>query len=137
VNRDRGSADVLGLVLIFPAALGLAMLVLWLGRQVDTSAQVQAASDAAAQAAARQRDAGLAAAAASTIVTTMLSDVEACSTGPAVTIDTSQWRSGGTVTVTVSCIPETNDLRLGGATTREITGTSTATLDSYRAGALP
>ena len=128
---------MLGLVLIFPAALGLAMLVLWLGRQVDTSAQVQAASDAGAQAAARQRGAAQAAAAASRIVTTMLGDVEACSTGPEITIDTSQWRSGGTVTVTVSCQPTTSDLRLGGATTRAITGTSTATLDSYRAGALP
>lgn len=137
MTRDRGSADVLGLVLIFPAALGLAMLVLWLGRQVDTSAQVQAASDAAAQAAARQRDAGQAVTAASTIVNTMLTDVEACSNGPSVTVDTSQWRSGGTVTVTVSCTPATADLRLGGATTRVITGSSTATLDAYRAGALP
>ena len=47
--------NALGLVLIAPVAVALAMLILWIGRKVDTDAQVQAASSAAAQAAARQR----------------------------------------------------------------------------------
>ena len=53
--RNRRSGGTLGLVVIFPAMLGLALLVLFLGRQVDTRSQVQAAADAAAQAAALQR----------------------------------------------------------------------------------
>jgi Flp pilus assembly protein TadG len=139
VTRDRGAADVLGLVLIFPALLGLAVLVLWLGRQVDTSAQVQSASDAAAQAAARQRDAQSATVAAESIAAMMLDEVEACVGGAEVTVDTSAWRPGGSVTVSVACTPATSDLRLGAApqTSRSITGTSTATLDSFRSGPLP
>jgi Flp pilus assembly protein TadG len=128
---------VLGLVLIFPAALGLAILVLWLGRQVDTAAQVQAASDAAAQAAARQRAPEQAVNAAHAVAHTMLGDVEACSSGPDVRVDVSQWRSSGIVTVTISCRPRTDDLRLIAASPAEISGTSVATLDRFRAGVLP
>jgi Flp pilus assembly protein TadG len=138
VTRDSGSADVLGLVLIFPAMLGLTVLVLWLGRQVDTSAQVQAASDAATQAAARQRDPRAATSAATSVAWMMLDEVEACRGGADVVVDTSAWRAGGSVTVTVSCTPATSDLRLvAPADARPITGTSTATLDSFRSGPLP
>ena len=63
-RRDRGEANALGLVLIAPVAVGLAMLILWTGRKVDTDAQVQAASSAAAQSAARQRNPASAVAAA-------------------------------------------------------------------------
>lgn len=138
MRPDRGSAEVLGLVLVFPAMLGLAMLVLWLGRQVDTSAQVQAASDAATQAAARQRDAHAAMTAATSVASMMLDDVAACRGGADVVVDTSAWRPGGSVTVTVSCTPATADLRLVAPTdARPIVGSSTATLDSFRSGPLP
>ena len=35
LGRDRGAADALGLVLIAPAVIGLAILVVALGRGVD------------------------------------------------------------------------------------------------------
>jgi hypothetical protein len=54
-GRDLGGADALGLVLMFPVMLGLAVLILFLGRQVDTRSQIQAAADAAAQSAVLQR----------------------------------------------------------------------------------
>jgi len=79
---DRGEANALGLVLIAPVAIALAVLVLWTGRKVDTDAQVQAASSAAAESAAQQRNASSAVAAARATAAAMLVDVVACSGGP-------------------------------------------------------
>ena len=60
VRRDRGAADALALVLIAPAVIGLAVLVVMLGRSVDSRAQAQSAAEAAAQAAALERSPGAA-----------------------------------------------------------------------------
>ena len=54
-GRDRGAAEALGLVLIAPVAIGLALLVVFLSRQVDARAQVRTAAESAAQAAAQER----------------------------------------------------------------------------------
>ena len=136
-RRDRGAADVLGLVLIAPAALGLAILILWIGRQVDTDAQVQAASSAAAQAAARQRTPAAALAAARTTVAAMLVDVKACPGGPSVLIDTADFRPGGAVTVTVSCSPQRSDVALAAPRAATFTAEATASIDAFRSAALP
>ena len=134
---DRGEANALGLVLIAPVAVALAVLILWIGRKVDTDAQVQAASSAAAQSAALQRNPMAAVAAAQSTATLMLSDVQACSGGPAVTVDASQFRAGGEVTVVVSCSPQRSDLALAGPERAMFTASSTASVDPYRAVALP
>ena len=51
---DRGSTDALGLALLVPAALGLAVVIIFLGRGVDSRATVQSAAESAAQAAAQE-----------------------------------------------------------------------------------
>jgi Flp pilus assembly protein TadG len=135
--RDRGEANALGLVLIAPVAIALAILILWIGRKVDTDAQVQAASSAAAQAAARQRNPLAAVAAAQSTATLMLTDLQACSGGPAVSIDASQFRAGGEVTVVVTCSPERSDLALSGPDSATFSASSTALIDPYRADGLP
>ncbi len=134
---DRGEANALGLVLIAPVAVALALLILWVGRKVDTDAQVQAASSAAAQAAARQRNPASAVTVARSTVAAMLSDVNACSDGPAVSIDASDFRAGGQVIVMVSCSPRRSDLALSGAAAATFTATSTASIDPYRSVGLP
>ena len=130
---DRGAADVLGLVLIFPAILALAILVLWLGRQVESTAEVQTASEAAAQAAARQRSPGEAANAARRTAELILSRSSACAGATAVSLDASGWRPGGRISVTVRCTPRRDDLALAGPASRTVAATATATIDPYRA----
>jgi hypothetical protein len=136
-RRDRGEANALGLVLIAPVAIALAIMILWIGRKVETDAQVQAASSAAAQVAARQRSPLAAVAAAQSTAELMLTDVQACLGGPAVSIDASQFRAGGEVTVVVSCSPQRSDLALAGPERATFTASSTALIDPYRSEALP
>jgi hypothetical protein len=113
------------------------MLILWIGRKVDTDAQVQAASSAAAQAAARQRSPATAAAAAQSTAALMLTDVKACSGGPMVSIDASQFRPGGEVTVVVGCSPQRADLLLPHTNAVTFSASSTASIDFYRSVDVP
>lgn len=136
-QRDRGAADALGLVVIFPAMLGLALLVLFLGRQVDTRSQVQSAADAAAQAAALQRDVAAARDAAGRTATAMLTDASACPGGPDVSIDAAAWAPGGRITVTVACSPSRQGFAAIAAPARTFSATSTARIDPNRAPELP
>jgi len=139
VNRssDRGEANALGLVLIAPVAIALAVVILWTGRRVDVDAQVQAASSAAAQAAAHQRNVGAAVAAAQDTADAMLVDVTACAGGPMVSIGAANFRPGGDVTVVVSCSPARSDLALAGPSAATFTASSTASIDMYRSAGLP
>ena len=139
MNRphDRGEANALGLVLIAPVALALAILILWTGREVDTDAQVQAASAAAAQAAVLQRTPAAAASAARSTAMAMLGDAKACSGGPVVSIDTSEFHPGGEVTVTISCAPQRSDLSLVSPPPASFAAAATATIDVHRAAGLP
>jgi len=135
--HDRGAADVLGLVLIFPAILGFALLLLFLGRQVDATAQLQAASDAAARAAAQERGVDDAIAAATAAAASVLTDARACPGGPQIQIDAGGWRPGGQVSVTVTCTPRRDDLDLIAPPQRILSATSSASIDRYRAPDLP
>lgn len=135
--RDRGEANALGLVLIAPAAIGVALLVLWIGRKVDTDAQVQAASSAAAQAAARQRTAGEADVSARATAEAMLTDVKACAGGASVVVDTAQFHPGGVVNVVVTCTPTLSDFSPLVPRPTSFAASASATIDPYRAGALP
>ena len=136
-SSDRGEANALGLVLIAPLAIALAIVVLWTGRKVDTDAQVQAASSAAAQSAAHQRDASAAVRAAQATADAMLVDVVACAGGPSVSIAAANFRPGGDVTVAVSCSPARADLALSGAPSTTFRASSTASIDVYRSAGLP
>jgi Flp pilus assembly protein TadG len=134
---DRGEGQVLGLVLIAPVALGIALLVLWVGRTTDAEAQVQAASAAAAQAAARQRTPAAGVAAAQRVAAASLADASTCAGGPTVTLSAPAWRPGSAITVSVRCHPDRADLGGLAPRARELAATAAATIDPYRAGAMP
>jgi hypothetical protein len=136
-HRDAGEANALGLVLIAPVGIALAVLILSIGRNVDTDAQVQSASSAAAQAAARQRTPQGALVAARSTAALMLTDAKACSGGAAVSIDASEFRAGGEVTVVVRCTPQRSDLVLSASGSSSFSASSTALIDPYRADGLP
>lgn len=133
VRGDSGSSDALGMALIAPAALGLAVVILFLGRGVDSRATVQIAAESGAQAAAQERTRSAAVAAGTAAATAMLVDDASCS-GPSVVVDTTEFAPGGVVSVTVSCTVSTRGFELinppePGSTV----ATAIATIDPFRA----
>jgi Flp pilus assembly protein TadG len=133
LRGDRGSSDALGMALIAPAALGLAIVILFLGRSVDSRATVQVAAESGAQAAAQERTHRAAVTAGTAAATAMLVDEDTCST-PRVVVDTAQFAPGGVVRVTVSCTVSTSGLELINPPSPDaLTATAIATIDPFRA----
>ncbi len=132
-TRDRGAADALGLVLVAPAAIGLAVLVVALGRDVDARAQLRSAAAAGAQAATLERSSAAATSAAERVVAAMLVDRDVCPGGPEVTVDYPTATAGGTVAVAVRCRGSDRGLELVRSGSRAEWFRATATLDRFRA----
>lgn len=132
---DRGAVEVVASILIAPVVVAFAVLVFFLGRQVDSRASVRVAADSAAQAAARQRDPAAADAAARSTATEMLGASTTCEGGPTVAVDLSDFRPGGLVTVDITCTTGSNDLTAVAAPSRTFTGHGAAVIDTYRAEA--
>ena len=131
--RDRGSSDALGLALVAPAAIGLALVIVFIGRGVDSRATVQSAAESAAQAAAQERTIIGARAAAEQVGAAMLLDPTSCA-APRVVVDTSDFRPGGQVAVTVSCTVSTDGLEpINPPTPGPTSATAFATIDPLRA----
>jgi len=132
--RDaRGSSDALGLALLVPAAIGLAVVIIFLGRGIDSRATVQNAAESAAQAAAQERSVPAAIAAADEVGRAMLVDPTSCSS-PSVSVDVSDFRPGGRVAVTVSCTVSADGLELiNPPSTGATTATAFAAIDPLRA----
>jgi Flp pilus assembly protein TadG len=107
---DDGSSDALGMALIAPAALALAIAVLLISRGVDSRATAQSAAEAAAQAAAQQRNRGDAQAAAERVGAAMLIDSATCA-APSVRLG-GAFVPGETISVTVSCSTSNAGLEL-------------------------
>jgi Flp pilus assembly protein TadG len=134
LRRDDGSSDALGMALIAPAAIALAIAVLFISRGVDTRATAQTAAEAAAQAAAQERSLGAAQAAAQDVGDAMLVDVTTCANPSVDTITESGFVAGGTVVVTVTCNRKVDDLGLIGPTSdNDARYTAYAVIDTFRA----
>jgi Flp pilus assembly protein TadG len=129
---DVGATDALGLALLAPASIGLALAIVFLGRGVDARATTQIAAEAAAQAAAQERTPASAEAAAQRIGAEMLDDRTSCS-APTVDVDTSDFRPGGVVGVTVWCGVSTDGLELiSPPSGRRVGATAMAMIDPFR-----
>ena len=141
-GRDRGAADALGLVLIAPAVIGLAILVVALGRGVDARAQVRSAAEASAQAAALERDAGSATLAANNVARAMLVDSDTCS-NPAVAVTYPQSGSPGPglsfglVEVTIRCEVSNRGVEVVQSGSHEESVTAFASVDLFRQSGAP
>ena len=129
---DHGSSDALGLALIAPAALGMAIVILFLGRGVDSRATVQVAAESGAQAAAQERTTAGAITAGRSAARAMLIDEQTCS-NPSVSVDISAFQPGGEVAVTVTCSVSTAGLELIRPQAQTQTATAFATIDPLRA----
>ena len=129
---DRGSTDALGLALLAPAAIALAVVIVFLGRNIDGRATAHTAAEAAAQAAAQERSPAAAIAAARAVGGSMLVDHTSCAR-PRVDVDTSGFRPGGRVRVTVSCTASTTGLELiGPQRPQAMTATAIAPIEPFR-----
>lgn len=128
---DDGSSDALGVALIAPAAIALAIAVLLISRGVDSRATAQSAAEAAAQAAAQQRNRGDAAAAAEQVGAAMLTDGSTCAS-PSVRLG-GVFAPGETISVTVSCPTSSAGLELvPSSPTGPQTYTAYAVIDPFR-----
>ena len=131
---ERGASDVVGLALLAPAALGLALVLLFLSRQVDGRATAQSAAEAAAQAAAQERTPSDAVRAARTVGAAMLVDESTCAS-PTVLVDVSRFLDpiAGVVAVEVRCTTSTAGLEpIGAPEGRTHGATAWATVDPFR-----
>lgn len=141
-GRDRGAADALGLVLLAPAVIGLAVLVVALGRGVDAQAQVRSSAEAAAEAAALERGESDALRAGELVALSMLVDVDSCAR-PEVVVDyptrpaPDSGISSGIVAVTVKCSVSDRGIAAVQAGDRLTTATAYASIDFFRFGPRP
>jgi Flp pilus assembly protein TadG len=135
---DRGAAEALGLVVIAPAVIGLALLVVMLGRSVESEAQLRTAAEAAAQAAALERTHDAAHAAAERLVDDMLRNDTTCERDRRrVDVPNEPGRgvgmSAGLIEVTVTCTMSNRGVEVI-TDDRTESVTAYATVDQFRAG---
>lgn len=137
VRRDRGAAEAYGLVLLAPAVIGLALLVVSLGRSVESEAQVRTAAEAAAQAGALERTHGAARSAAERVAAEMLVDSTTCS-NRTVSVPNAPDRGigmgAGMIEVTISCTVPNDGVEEVQAADILRSATAYATVDQFRAG---
>lgn len=131
IRGESGSADAVGMALIAPAMVGLALVIMFLGRGVDGRATVHGAAESAAQAAARERSPAAALRAARRVGSAMLVDDQSCAS-PLFDVDVSGFAPGGIVAVTVSCTSSTAGLELVAGTGHTYSATAHATIDRFR-----
>jgi len=136
-DRDRGAAEALGLVLLAPAVIGLALLVVSLGRRVESEAQVRTAAEAAAQAAALERTHAAGALAAERVAREMLVNDKTCD-DLTVSVPNEPGRGvgmrAGLIEVTVRCTQGNDGLEVVQPNDVVQAATAFATVDRFRAG---
>ena len=130
--RERGSATT-ELVVLTPVLIMVLLFVVALGRISSSRSEVDAAARDAARDAANGRSVADAVANASTAARADLDDAGVICRSLSVTLDTNNFRAGGTVTVTISCTVALQDLGLGLPSSRTITARYTEPIDVYRA----
>lgn len=128
---ERGSGEVLGLVLITPLVVAVALIVVFVGRRVDAAATVRSAAAAGAQAAVLERSAAEADAAARIVASRMLDANPNC-TSVRVEVDTAAFRPGGSVTVTAGCAVSASGVEPVVGRPTWAVSSAAATVDPYR-----
>jgi Flp pilus assembly protein TadG len=136
-HRRRSTGAVsLELVLITPIFLLLLDFAVLGGRLTESQSRVDDAAHAGARAASLQRTVAGADVAANQIVTDTLGQTDASCQTYRVSVDTSTFRAGGTVAVTVDCDVLLRDLSwLPLPGTRTVSGSFVSAVDTYRGSA--
>ena len=131
-DRERGSATT-ELVLLTPLFIVLLLFVVALGRLSTAREDVDAAARDAARAASDARSIARADSDGQAAGHAAIREGDASCRRLTITIDTSNFRPGGTVTARVACVADYADLtRLGVPGSRTIDSTFIAPVDQYR-----
>lgn len=129
---ERGSAAV-ELVLLTPVLVSLLLLTVALGRLASVNGTVSDAARDAARSAANARTAVEARNTATLLARSLLDENVAGCDSPSVIVDTSDWRSGGSVAVIVRCpVPLTDVAGFGIGGTRTVEARFVEPLDRWK-----
>ena len=129
--NDEGQA-LAELVIVLPVLLLVALLMIFFGRIESAQGDVEAAARAGVEAAVIQGNAALAQSSATAAVTsTLASDHMACPS-PSVSTNVTNFVSGGSVSVMVTCVANLSDIAAPGLPgAKTLSATSTAPIDPY------
>ncbi len=136
LHGERGDSGPLEVVILVPVVLALIALVVAFGRTTTARNDVTFAARSAARAAAQAQTAGAAASRAEQVVDASLAGSGLSCASHDVTVDASDLRPGGHVTVTVSCdvsLADVGDLHLA-LGDRTLSATATEVIDRVRGG---
>lgn len=130
---DRGSS-IIELAIVTPIVIVLLFTMVALGRYSENKILVEQASAAAARAASLTSSPGQAGQAAQTAAQDTLSGAGLACAQMSAAVDTSAFRPGGQVSVTVTCTANMSQLALIGVPgSSSLSYTSTAPLEAFRA----
>jgi len=131
---ERGSIAV-EVAVIAPAFIFLMLLVVFAGKVSEAEGNVERAASAAARAASLRQHPSDATTDAETAAEENLAQAGVPCTTLTTAVDTSDFRAGGTVTVTVTCEASMADVTLLGVPgTRVLTAQVVEVIDTYRGG---
>jgi Flp pilus assembly protein TadG len=131
-RADEGTTSV-ELVLVAPVFLAALLLVVGLGRIVEAEGRVQGAARDAARAASVARSAVSAAEAARGAAAVNLEERGVSCTAFEVLVDTTNFRPGGQVRVSVACTADLSGLGMSGLPgSKTLRSEATAPLEQYR-----
>ena len=120
------------LVIVAPLLLLVALLMIFFGRIESAQGDVEAAARAGVEAAVVQSNAALAQSSASAAVTATLSSEHMACPSPIVTTNVTNFYSGGSVSVVVTCVSRLSDVAAPGIPgARTLSASSTAPIDPY------
>lgn len=133
-HGERGSIAV-EVAVIAPAFIFLMLLVVFAGKVAEANGNVERAASEAARSASLRQHAGDATADAQVAAEQNLSRAGVACVALDTAVDTSDFRAGGTVTVTVTCRASMADVTLLGVPgTRTFTARAVEVIDTYRSG---
>ena len=120
------------LVIIAPVLLLVALLMIFFGRIESAQGDVEAAARAGVEAAVVQSSPALAQSSASAAVTATLSSEHMACPSPEVSTNVTNFYSGGSVSVVVTCVARLSDVAAPGIPgSRTLSASSTAPMDPY------
>ena len=132
MSDQRGSA-ALEVVLVTPLLLIMLMFVVGLGRLASSRGEVDGAARDAARAASTARTPTAAVAVARTAASGTLADHSITCGQLDVVVDTSDFRPGGSVSVSIACTVQLSDLTgTGFGRSQVLHGGAIAVIDTYR-----
>lgn len=134
--RGDDGFTTLEVVLLAPLFVLMLLLIVILGRVQQAGAEVTGAARDGARAASLSNTPAQASSNAQQAVTAALaSQALACTGGPTTTVDTSNFRPGGVVGVTVSCIVPLSDVGFTAMPgSRTMTRQGASPIETYRSG---